>query len=88
MRNHNYTIILHPLELCSFQRRRVLFSFTVYRSQIGDGVAKLHFFGNVAFNLLSQLVNRPLNDEEDEESLIDDIDEEIREESDVECDEE
>ena len=40
----------------------------------------------MAFNLLSQLVNRPLNDEEEDEgSPVDDVDEEIGEESDVEC---
>ena len=79
----------HPLKLCPFRRRRVLLSLTVYRSQIGNQVEKLQFLGNVAFNLLSQLVNRPLNDEEeDERSPVDDVDEEIGEESDVKCDEE
>ena len=35
----------------------------------------------MAFNLLSQLVNRPLNDEEEDEgSPVDDVDEEIGEE--------
>ena len=61
--------------------------FTVYRSQIGNQVEKLRFFGDMAFNLLSQLINRPSNDEEEDEgSPVDDVDEEIGEESDVECD--
>ena len=41
----------------------------------------------MAFNFLSKLVNRPENiGENDEGSLADDVDEEIGEESDVECD--
>ncbi|GFO26057.1 hypothetical protein PoB_005256200 [Plakobranchus ocellatus] len=41
----------------------------------------------MAFDLLSQLVGRPvIDDDEDEGSPVDDIDEEIGEESDVECD--
>ena len=41
----------------------------------------------MAFNFLSKLVNRPENIEEDNEgSPVDDVDEEIGEESDVECD--
>ncbi|GFO50176.1 hypothetical protein PoB_007668100 [Plakobranchus ocellatus] len=41
----------------------------------------------MAFDLLSQLVCRPvIDDDEDEGSPVDDVDEEIGEESDVECD--
>ena len=41
----------------------------------------------MAFNFLSKLVNRPENiGEDDEGSPVDDVDEEIGEESDVECD--
>ena len=41
----------------------------------------------MAFNFLSNLVNRPENiGEDDEGSPVDDVDEEIGEESDVECD--
>ena len=41
----------------------------------------------MAFNFLSELVNRPENfGEDDEGSPVDDADEEIGEESDVECD--
>ena len=41
----------------------------------------------MAFNFLSKLVNRPENIGEDNEgSPVDDVDEEIGEESDVECD--
>ena len=41
----------------------------------------------MAFNFLSKLVNRPENvGEDDERSPVDDVDEEIGEESDVECD--
>ena len=41
----------------------------------------------MAFNSLSKLVNRPENiGEDDEGSPVDDVDEEIGEESDVECD--
>ena len=41
----------------------------------------------MAFNFLSKLVNRPENiGEDDEGSPFDDVDEEIGEESDVECD--
>ncbi|GFO03785.1 hypothetical protein PoB_003029000 [Plakobranchus ocellatus] len=41
----------------------------------------------MAFNLLSQLVGRPvINDDEDEGSPVGDVDEEIGKESDVECD--
>ena len=41
----------------------------------------------MAFNFLSKLVNRPENiGEDDEESPVDDVDEEIGEEKYVECD--
>ncbi|GFO11255.1 hypothetical protein PoB_003776000 [Plakobranchus ocellatus] len=41
----------------------------------------------MAFDLLSQLIGRPvIDDDEDEGSPVDDVDEEIGEESDVECD--
>ena len=41
----------------------------------------------MAFNFLSELINRPENiGEDDEGSPVDDVDEEIGEESDVECD--
>ena len=41
----------------------------------------------MAFNFLSKLFNRPENiGEDDEGSPVDDVDEEIGEESDVECD--
>ena len=41
----------------------------------------------MAFNFLSKLVNRPENiGEDDEVSPVDDVDEEIGEESDLECD--
>ena len=41
----------------------------------------------MAFNFLAKLVNRPENiGEDDERSPVDDVDEEIGEESDVECD--
>ena len=41
----------------------------------------------MAFNFLSKLVNRPENIGEDDEGIpFDDVDEEIGEESDVECD--
>ena len=43
----------------------------------------------MAFNFLSKLVNRPENiGENDEGSPVDDVDDEIGEESDVECDRE
>ena len=51
--------------------------FSVYRSEIEER----------AFNFLSKLVNRPENiGEGDEGSPVGDVDEEIGEESDVECD--
>ena len=63
------------------------FPFTNYRSEIEERAAKLQFFENMAFNFLSKLVNRPENiGEDDEGSPVDDVDEEIGDESDVECD--
>ena len=85
--NYKLTLIHIRPNFVLSGRRRALLSFSVYRSEIEKRAAKLRFFENVAFNFLSKLVNRPENiGEDDEGSPVDDVDEEIGEESDVECD--
>ena len=87
IRNYKLTLIHTRPNFVLSGRRRALLSFSVYRSEIEERAAKLWFFENVAFNFLSKLVNRPENiGEDDEGSPVDDVDEEIGEESDVECD--
>ena len=87
IRNYKLTLIHTRPNFVLSGRRRALLSFSVYRSEIEERAAKLWFFENVAFNFLSKLVNRPENiGEDDEGSTVDDVDEEIGEESDVECD--
>ena len=63
------------------------FRFQITEVRLKNGLQSYDFLEKVAFNCLSILVNRPeRNGEDDEGSPVDDVDEEIGEEIDVECD--
>ena len=85
--NYKLTLIHIRPNFVLSGRRRALLLFSVYRSEIEERAGKLSIFENMAFNFFSKLVNRPENiGQDDEGSPVDDVDEELGEESDVKCD--